>query len=612
MSFSIGSTSPGLGPRSTLESFGKTDRNEGQVFNPKVVRRLFAYLNPYSWKMFFALLLTLMESGLTLLSPYLIKVAIDQYITPGNLQGLSNISLLIAVTFLALFLVSSGQSYLLSWVGQKVLATLRGDLFRHLQWLQSGYHDRHIVGVTVSRVINDVAEINELLSQGIIKLLGDMVVLFGIVVIMVGMNLKLALITFTVLPFMFFATWLFSRQARVAFRETRSKVAAVVGDLAEDINSMRTIQAFAQEKTSQTRFEEINRVNRNAYINAMTLSFIFLPAIEFLGMLATVIVLWFGGHFVIEEQVTLGIVVAFLSYVSKFFQPIQELSRMYTTFQSAMAAGEEVIKLLDTPLEIQDQPGAVDLQNVDGEIRLSQVTFQYQPDLPIVLDDINLNIPAGKTVAIVGPTGAGKSTISNLISRFYEVTEGAVLIDGRDIRSVTQESLRKQVRVISQEPFLFSRTIAENIRYGVPDASDEEMENAARRANAHGFIRQLPLGYQTRILEGGVNISQGQKQLICIARALLTDPKILILDEATANIDTLTEALIQDALSSLFQGRTAIVIAHRLSTVRKADWIFVLDRGKIVEQGSHNELLEKKGLYAALCERQFKDASYSE
>ena len=352
MSFSIGSTSQGMGGRSTLEHFGSGGQRGGEVFNPRVVRRMFAYLRPHGWKMLVAFFLTLFESGLTLLSPYLIKVAIDQYITPGNQPGLVNIALLIAASFVGLFVVSSTQGYLLSWVGQRVLATLRGDLFRHLQRLQLGYQDQHIVGVTVSRVINDVAEINELLSQGVITLFGNLVVLIGIVVIMITMSPKLALLTFTVLPLMFLATWLFSRQARTAFRETRSKVAAVVGDLAEDINGMRVIQAFTQEKASQARFKKVNRENRNAYINAMSLSFIFLPVIEFLGMLATVIVLWFGGHFVLSGAVTLGIIVAFLSYVTQFFQPIQELSRMYTTFQSAMAGGEQVIKLLDTPVEI--------------------------------------------------------------------------------------------------------------------------------------------------------------------------------------------------------------------------------------------------------------------
>ena len=359
MSFSIGPITPGIGPRSALDHYGSAGQRGGNVYNPKVVSRMLAYLRPHRWKMLAALVLTLFGSGLTLLSPYLIKIAIDQYITPKDLQGLLNITIWIAVAFIAQFFVNSGQQYLLSWVGQRVLANLRSELFRHLQRLQLGYHDRRIVGVTVSRVINDVAEINELLSQGVITLLGDLIVLIGIIVIMISMNVELALLTFTVLPLIFLATWIFSRQARAAFRETRSKVAAVVGDLAEDINGMRAIQAFTQEKASHTRFEQVNKENRNAYISAMSLSFIFLPAIDFLGMVATVIVLWFGGHFVQLEQVTLGVLVAFLTYVSRFFQPIQELSRMYTTFQSAMAGGEQVIKLLDTPVEVEDQPDAM-------------------------------------------------------------------------------------------------------------------------------------------------------------------------------------------------------------------------------------------------------------
>lgn len=607
MSFSIGPSSAGLGPRSLLEDFGSPGQREGEVFNRRVIGRMLAYLRPFQWKMLAALLLTLLQSGLTLLSPYLVKVAIDQYITPGDRAGLVKIALMIAASFIALYFVSSSQSYLLSWVGQKVLSTMRGDLFRHLQRLQPSYHDRRIVGVTVSHVINDVAEINELLSQGVVTLLGDAVVLIGIVVIMLTMNAKLALLTFAVLPLMFLATWLFSRQARSAFRETRSRVAAVVGDLAEDINGMRAIQAFTQEETSQARFEQVNLDNRDAYIKAMNLSFIFLPAIEFLGMTATVIVLWFGGHFVIDVQVTLGVLVAFLTYVSRFFQPIQELSRIYTTFQSAMAGGEQVITLLDTPLEITDREDAVDLPETVGKITFSHVSFRYRPDTPLVLHDIDLAIDPGKTAALVGPTGAGKTTIANLITRFYDVSDGSIRIDTHDIRDVTLQSLRKQVRIISQDPFLFSRSIEENIAYGMPEATKDEIEEAARKANAHDFISRLPEGYSTRVLEGGVNLSQGQRQLISIARALLTNPRILILDEATANIDTITESLIQEALTHLLHGRTAIVIAHRLSTVRNADWVYVLNKGKIMEQGTHAALITQKGLYAQLYERQFMD-----
>jgi ABC-type multidrug transport system fused ATPase/permease subunit len=607
MSFSIGSSSPGMGPRTVLENFGGNQR-EGEMFNRDVVKRMLLYLKPYRWRMGLALFLTILESGLTLLSPYLLKEATDSYILKGNFPGLVRIAIYLALTFISLYFVSAAQRYVVSWVGQRMLAKLRSDLFRHLQRLQQGYHDRNIVGVTVSRVINDVAEINELFSQGVITLIGDLLVLIGIIVVMLTMSPKLALLTFIVIPLMLFATWIFSRQAKKAFRETRSKVAAVVGDLAEDISGMRVIQAFAQEKASQERFDKVNVENRNAYINAMTLSFVFLPSIEFLGMVATGIVLWFGGRFVIAEEVTLGVMVAFLSYVTRFFTPIQELSRMYTTLQSAMAGGEQVLKLLDTPIEVADAPDAIELEEVVGQIEFNHVTFQYRQDTPIVLDDISLTIPARKMVAIVGPTGAGKTTIANLVARFYDVTQGAVLLDGIDLRCIQQSSLRQFVRIVSQDPFLFSRSIEENIRYGKPDASEDEVINAAKKANAHEFISHLPNAYRTKIQEGGVNISVGQRQLLTIARAILTDPKVLILDEATANIDTVTEVLIQQALERLLFERTAIVIAHRLSTVRKADWIYVIDQGKIREQGTHTDLLALNGMYNDLYERQFMGA----
>lgn len=607
MSFSIGNVTAGMGPRGALEDYGGGANDEGR-FNPHVIRRLLAYLRPYRGRMLTALVLTLAQSGLTLLTPYLTKVAIDQYIVPKDSQGLWQIALVLAAAFAALFLVSSGQGYLLSWVGQKALAKMREDLFRHLQRLQLGYHDNHIVGVTVSRVMNDVAEINELLSQGLITLVGDVIVLIGIIFVMLSMSPELALITFTVLPLIFLATWLFSRSARASFRETRSKIAAVVGDLAEDISGMRAIQAFAQEDASHERFERVNRANRKAYIDAMTLSYIFLPAIEFLGMLATAIVLWFGGRYVLNETVTLGVLVAFLSYVTRFFQPILEVSRLFTTFQSAMAGGEQVVKLLDTPVEITDLPDAGELPPVTGKVEFDHVVFRYKPDSPVVLSDVSFTIQPGQTVALVGPTGAGKTSIANLVTRFYDIQEGSIRIDDIDIRSVTQASLRRQVCVVSQEPFLFPRSLEENIRYSRPDATFAEVEVAAKLANAHDFITAYPDGYQTKVQEGGVNLSVGQRQLISIARAILAKPRILILDEATANIDTVTEVYIQQALERLLHGRTAIVIAHRLSTVRNAGWIFVLDHGRIVEQGTHAELMDTGKLYAKLYARQFSSA----
>jgi ABC-type multidrug transport system fused ATPase/permease subunit len=518
---------------------------------------------------------------------------------------LTRISLLIGASFIGLYGATAGQRYLLSWVGQRVLANLRDDLFRKLQALSLGYHDTHIIGVTVSRVINDVAIINELLSQGLITLIGDVLVLGGIIVIMLTMSPRLALLTFIIFPLMLLLTYAFSIRAKAAFRRTRSTVAAVVGDLAEGIAGMRVIQAFAQESVSQARFDSVNNENREAHISAMQLAFAFLPSIEFMGMLATAIVLWFGGGAVIQGTVTLGVLVAFLAYVSRFFQPIQELSQLYTTMQSAMAGGEQVLRLLDTELEVADRPDARIMPPIEGHIKLDNVSFAYRADTPMVLHEVDLSIEPGQTIALVGPTGAGKSTIANLVVRFYEATEGAVLIDNVDVREVTQQSLRHQTGLVPQDPFLFSGTIADNISFGQPEVSEETVEEAARLANAHDFIVDLPDRYQTEILEGGVNLSVGQRQLICIARAILADPRILILDEATANIDTVTEVLIQDALERLLEGRTAIVIAHRLSTIRKADLICVIDDGRIIERGRHEELLTHDGLYHDLYERQF-------
>lgn len=605
MSFSIGAGGSGFGggPRGMIENFGGK-QGGGRAFDRRVVTRLLAYLGPHRKLMALAFLLMLVGTGLTLLTPYLISIAIDRYIMAGDLVGLTWVSLATIAAYAGIYGSTAGQSYMLSWVGQKVLATLRSQLFHHLQRLPIGYHDNHIIGVTVSRVVNDVGVINDLLSQGLVTLVGDTLLLVGIIVVMVSMSPKLALFTFTVLPLMVLATIVFARYAQSAFRKTRAQIAAVVGNLAEDIAGMRVIQAFAQEDASQERFTEVNQANRDANIEAMTLSFVFLPTVDFLGMLATGIVLLFGGWAVASGELTLGIVVAFLAYVSRFFSPIQELSQLYTTMQSAMAGGERVLELLDTEPSVADPSDGREMPPIEGRVLLTDVEFAYKENEP-VLRGIHLVIEPGQTLALVGPTGAGKSSIANLIARFYDVTGGSVTIDGIDVRDVTQGSLHRQMGLVPQDPFLFSGTVRDNIRFGIPDASNQDVEAAAQSANAHEFILALPDGYETAIMEGGSNLSIGQRQLICIARAVLADPRILILDEATASVDTVTEALIQDALDRLLYGRTSVVIAHRLSTIRNADIICAIEAGRIVEQGTHDELLAKGGLYANLYARQF-------
>jgi ABC-type multidrug transport system fused ATPase/permease subunit len=602
MGISVGGSATTFGPGHLLRSLGSKDER-GNI-SGRVLLRLTRFLRPFWLQMIVAGALMLASSGAVLLAPFLTKVAIDENIAAGDMRGLVITSLQLAGALACVYLTSAARTYVLSWVGQRVLNTLRGQLFRHLQELSVAYHDKHIIGVTISHVFSDVGVINELLSQGLITMIGDGVLLIGTIVVMVAIEPRLALFAFSVIPPMVLITALFTHRARSAYRLTRETIGSVIGDLAENLSGMRVIQAFAQEDNVQERFEAVNRENRDANISAMSLSFMFLPAVDVLSVTATCIVLWAGGAMVARGVVTIGVVVAFLSYVNRFFHPIRDLSQIYTTLQAATAGGERVLAMLDTEPAVQDWPGAAEIPPIAGHIELREVSFGYIPDEE-VLHEVSLTIEPGDTIALVGPTGAGKTSIANLVARFYEVTDGAVLVDGHDVRTVTRQSLHQQMGLVPQDPFLFSGTIADNIRFGRPEATDEEILSAARLANADDFIRALPEGYETRILEGGVNLSVGQRQLVCIARAILVDPRILILDEATSSVDTVTEALIQGALERLLSGRTAIVIAHRLSTIRNADRIYVIDGGEIVEQGTHEQLVAACGLYRDLYDRQF-------
>jgi len=569
-------------------------------------RRLLSELRPHGRRLILVLVLVVVAAAAQAGGPWLIGRAIDLYILRGDADGLAWTMLLLLGVYLVGTFASRGQILQVGSVGQSVLASLRERIFERLLRLPLGYFDRRPAGDLMSRVTNDVDTLNQLLSQGITQLLGSLFSLVGIVIAMLLLDWRLALACFAVIPAMLFTNVYFARRARRAFRTTRETVGDVTAGLQEEIVGIREAQAFNRTEANIERFRERNAANRTANVQAVAITSAFAPAIDVLGTFATALVIGYGGYLVVNGTLTVGLLTAFLIYVQQFFRPIQLASQVYTQAQSALAGGERIYNILDERVEPPDPPEAPKLATVQGRIELDNVSFAYEQGRP-VLRDVSFRVEPGQTVALVGPTGAGKTTIANLIPRFYDASEGAVRIDGHDVREVERRSLREQIATVLQEPFLFSGTIAENIGYGRMGASRAEIEAAARAVSAHTFIAALPDGYDTTLGAGGGTLSGGQRQLLSFARAVLADPRILILDEATSNIDTRTEALIQKALATLLKGRTSLVIAHRLSTIRDADLVLVIEAGRIAERGAHAELLKKNGLYANLYRRQFRE-----
>ena len=601
MGFGFGPTGGVHRPHVHLRDYTEV---QGKVFDWQIVRELLGYLVPYRRKMLEGAAWMLVSSGLALLAPFLIKTTIDDYIAVGDTSGLIWMALAIMVAYGLDFIVSWRQRLTLGTVGNSLLQVMRYRLFTKYQELSMSYFDTHETGTLIARMASDVGVINDLLANGIISMLNDFVLLISITVVMFLLNARLALMTLSVLPIMVIATLIFGRYARVAYRNTREKVSILTGRLAEDLSAMRVIQAFAEEDRTSRDFDQVNRENRDAHVSAVALSSFFTPVLEVMSFLAVAIILWFGGRSAIAGTVTVGVIVAFLTYTSRLFQPILDLSMIFNTWQAAMAGGERVQSIIHINPEIQDKPDAIELEEVKGHVEFDHVDFRYVKDAP-VLQDVSFEVQPGETVALVGPTGAGKTTIASLLMRFYDVTSGAVCIDGHDVRDVKLDSLRRRLGVVPQEPFLFQGTIAENIAFGRPTASQEEIVAAAKAANAHEFVSDLPDGYDTHIQEGSTNLSLGQRQLICLARVILVQPSILVLDEATSSVDLRTEALIQDAMQELMSGRTSLVIAHRLVTVQRANTLLVIDGGRIVERGTHQELLARDGVYAHLYQTQF-------
>jgi ABC-type multidrug transport system fused ATPase/permease subunit len=554
---------------------------------------------PYRARTLLSIVSMLLATATALAPPFLAKFALDDAINQQNLTRLWWIVGAFLVAGLLNWGMSYAQTYLTGWVGERILADLRNRLFDHLQRLSLGFYERNRAGVIISRLTNDVEAIDQLVTDGVTSLVQNTLTLVGTAILLFVLDWRLGLATLVVIPFMSVATFIFRTRSARAYAAVRERLGLVTATLAEDIAGMRIVQAFTREKANIRNFREVSERYRESNMQTVVLNGLYFPFVDLLSTLALAVVLGYGGHLYFQGDVTLGTLFAFMLYVQNFFDPVQQLSQLYGTFLSATAALDKIVDVLDQQPEVIDNPGAKALPHVGGNVAFEGVRFGYG-DGPEVLHGLDLDVPAGTTVALVGHTGAGKSTIAKLLARFYDPREGRIAIDGRDLRDVTQASLRGQLGIVPQEGFLFAGTVTENIAFGRPDARPEEVVRAAETIGAHDFILRLEDGYETQLQERGSRLSLGQRQLVALARALLADPRILILDEATSSVDIGTERRIEQALRTLLAGRTAFVIAHRLSTIRDADLIVVLEHGRLVEQGTHDELLRRRGLYLSL------------
>ena len=605
----------------------------GKAYDARLMRRLLGYLRPYSAQVAIALAAIICGSILQLAQPWLMKVAIDRYISAGNLDGLNAI----AVAFLAILLGSFAMEYVQTWIlqmtGQRIMFDLRMQIYRHLQQLDLRFYDRNPVGRLMTRVTSDVDVLNDLFTAGVVSIFGDVFTLAGIMIVLVMMDWRLALVAFSVLPLIVLVTQWFRRNVRELYRVVRVRIARINAFLQEHITGMSTVQLFRRESRSFARFDEINKAHRDANVDSIFYYAVFYPAIEIIGALASALIIWFGGGWTLQGTLTVGSLVAFLLYSQRFFRPISDMSEKFNVLQAAMASSERIFKLLDTPASIvspslpakdplslgetRTTPASARCEALmrdelrRGHIVFDHVWFAYN-DQDFVLRDVSFDVRPGERVGIVGATGAGKSTIINLLLRFYDVSRGRISIDGVDVREMPLPELRRLFSLVLQDVHLFTGTIADNIRLGNPAITDEQVETAAAAVHADSFIRQLKDGYRSAVAERGATLSVGQKQLLSFARALAFDPRILVLDEATSSVDTATELLIRDALHVLMAGRTTIAIAHRLSTIQDMDKILVLHKGELREAGSHQELLAARGIYFKLYQLQYKEQERSE